>query len=72
MQFKCPQQTLHKLTSALGAPGVCRELLSSELVYAPLEPLEELDDEVGESLDKLVEAIEEADDTLKVWTTADA
>ena len=47
-------------------------MLSSELVYAPLEPLEELDDEVGENLDKLVQAIEDADDTLKVWTTADA
>ncbi len=63
---------MHKLTSALNAPGVCRELVSSELVYAPIEPLEDIDDEIGESLNKLVEAIEEADDTLKVWTTADA
>ncbi len=47
-------------------------MLSSELVYAPLEPLEDLDDETGEGLDKLVQAIEDADDTLKVWTTADA
>lgn len=63
---------MHKLTSALSAPGICRELLESQLVYAPNEPLEDLDDETGESLDKLVEAIEDADDTLKVWTTADA
>lgn len=63
---------MHKLTSVLNAPGVCRELVSSELVYAPIEPLEDIDDEIGESLNKLVEAIEEADDTLKVWTTADA
>ena len=41
-------------------------------MYAPIEPLEELDDETGESLDKLVSAIEDEDDTLKVWTTADA
>ncbi|KAI0807263.1 YebC-like protein [Fomes fomentarius] len=72
VEFKCPQASLHKLTSALNAPGVCRELVSSELVYAPIEPLEDIDDEIGESLNKLVEAIEEADDTLKVWTTADA
>ena len=63
---------MHKLTSALSAPGICCELLESQLVYAPNEPLEDLDDETGESLDKLVEAIEDADDTLKVWTTADA
>ncbi|TBU50098.1 YebC-like protein [Dichomitus squalens] len=72
VEFKCPQPSLHKLTSVLSAPGVARELLSSELVYAPVEPLEELDDETGEGLDKLVQAIEDADDTLKVWTTADA
>ncbi|KAI1790788.1 YebC-like protein [Ganoderma leucocontextum] len=72
VEFKCPQPSLHKLTSALSAPGVARELLSSELVYAPLEPLEDLDDETGEGLDKLVQAIEDADDTLRVWTTADA
>ncbi|RPD79811.1 YebC-like protein [Lentinus tigrinus ALCF2SS1-7] len=72
VEFKCPQATLHKLTSALSAPGVCRELLESELVYAPIEPLEDLDDETGENLAKLVQAIEDADDTLKVWTTADA
>ena len=62
---------MHKLTSALSAPGICREVLSSELVYAATEPLEDLDDETAEGLDKLVQAIEDADDTLKVWTTAD-
>ncbi|KAH9853988.1 YebC-like protein [Lenzites betulinus] len=72
VEFKCPHTSLHKLTSALTAPGVSRELLSSELVYAPLEPLEELDDEVAQSLDKLVEGIEDLDDTLRVWTTADS
>ncbi|KAI0362706.1 YebC-like protein, partial [Trametes cingulata] len=72
VEFRCPQTSLHKLTSALTAPGVCRELLSSELVYAPLEPLEELDEESAESLSKLVEAIEDLDDTLRVWTTADS
>ncbi|KAI0637222.1 YebC-like protein, partial [Trametes polyzona] len=72
VEFKCPHTSLHKLTSAVTAPGVCRELLSSELVYAPLEPLEELDDDTAEGLDKLVEAIEDLDDTLRVWTTADS
>nr|VWO98822.1 Diguanylate cyclase [Ganoderma boninense] len=72
VEFKCPQPSLHKLTSALSTPGIARELLSSELVYAPIEPLEDLDDETGEGLDKLVQAIEDADDTLRVWTTADA
>ncbi|TFK84324.1 YebC-like protein [Polyporus arcularius HHB13444] len=71
VEFKCPQASLHKLTSALSGPGVCGELLESQLVYAPTEPVEELDDETGENLGKLVEAIEDADDTLKVWTTAD-
>ena len=46
-------------------------MLSSELVYAATEPLEDLDDETAEGLDKLVQAIEDADDTLKVWTTGD-
>ncbi|KAI0646823.1 YebC-like protein [Trametes meyenii] len=72
VEFKCPHTSLHKLTSALTAPGVSRELLSSELVYAPLEPLEDLDDGSSEDLGKLVEAIEDLDDTLRVWTTADS
>ncbi|KAI0371737.1 YebC-like protein [Pilatotrama ljubarskyi] len=72
VEFKCPHTSLHKLTSALTAPGVCRELISSELVYAPLEPLEELDEESAEGLGRLVEAIEDLDDTLRVWTTADS
>ncbi|OJT14138.1 hypothetical protein TRAPUB_9249 [Trametes pubescens] len=71
VEFKCPQTSLHKLTSAVTAPGVCRELLTSELVYAPLEPLEELDDTSSAALDKLVDAIEDLDDTLRVWTAAD-
>ncbi|KAI0336276.1 YebC-like protein, partial [Cubamyces sp. BRFM 1775] len=72
VEFKCPHTSLHKLTSALSAPGVCRELLSSESVYAPLEPLEELDEESAQRLDKLVDAIDDLDDTLRVWTTADS
>ncbi|KAI8998862.1 YebC-like protein [Trametes punicea] len=72
VEFKCPHASLHKLTSALSEPGVCRELLNSELVYAPLEPIGGLDEEAAQDLDKLVEAIEDLDDTLRVWTTADS
>ncbi|CDO76529.1 hypothetical protein BN946_scf184750.g9 [Trametes cinnabarina] len=71
MVFKCPHTSLHKLTTALTAPGLGRELLSSELVYAPIEPREDLDDQTAQDLDKLVEAIEDLDDTLRVWTTAE-
>ncbi|KAI9067042.1 YebC-like protein, partial [Trametes sanguinea] len=72
MVFKCPHTSLHKLTTALTAPGVGRELLNSELVYAPTEPREDLDEQTAQELDELVEAIEDLDDTLRVWTTAES
>ncbi|KAH9901144.1 transcriptional regulator TACO1-like protein [Cubamyces lactineus] len=72
VEFKCSHTSLHKLTSALSASSVCRELLSSELVYAPLQPIEDLDEQSAQELDKLVDAIEDLDGTLRVWTTADS
>ena len=47
------------------------QLLSSELIYAPTmagEADEELEGQIGE----LVAALEENEDTLRVWTTLDS
>ena len=51
---------------------VGRTLLQVQYVPRDAKAVEDIDDETGESLDKLIQAIEDADDTLKVWTTADA
>lgn len=48
-----------------------RELLSSELIYTPLEAVQVKDEELKEKIKDLVEAIEEDEDTLRVWTTMD-
>ena len=70
-QFTCPPSALSKVTNAVMAPGLCRELINSELIYAPNEPGEAPDDETETRIADLVEALEENEDTLRVWTTLD-
>lgn len=62
---------LAALTASVTSHGISRELLSSELIYTPLETLQVEDEELKEKLKDLVEAIEEDEDTLRVWTTMD-
>lgn len=60
---------LAALTASVTSPGMSRELLSSELIYTPLETLQVEDEELKKKLKDLVEAIEEEEDTVRVWTT---
>lgn len=53
------------------APGLCRELVNSELIYAPSDPGEAPDEETENQIANLIEALEENEDTLRVWTTLD-
>lgn len=48
-----------------------RELLASELIYAPLEALE-ASEELEGNLSALVDDLEANEDTLRVWTTLDS
>ena len=68
----CPPAGLSKLTDALAASGLCRELVSSELAYVPNERTEMPDEEMGSALEKLVDDLEENDDVLRVWTSLDS
>jgi transcriptional/translational regulatory protein YebC/TACO1 len=70
-KFTCPPHTLTRLTSAVTAPGISNELLSSELIYAPLEEGESPDEGMEAQITDLVRALEEDEDTLRVWTTLD-
>jgi len=71
IEFTCPPNSLATLTSAVSAPGISSELLSSELIYAPLQGLEPPDETIEAKIADLVDALEEDDDTLRVWTTLD-
>ncbi len=53
------------------APGLAKELLSSELVYTPIDKVDAQDDELTNKISTLVDSLEELEDTLSVWTTID-
>lgn len=69
----CPANALAKVTTAVTAPGMSKELISSELIYKSAEDgaNESLSDELLESVSKLVEQLEADEDVLRVWTTLD-
>lgn len=48
-----------------------RELLSSELIYTPIEEIDSPNAELESKISDLVDALEEDEDTLRVWTTLD-
>jgi len=68
-QFTCQPENLGKLTSALTSQSeLIRELLASELVYAPTETITD-DGQMEDKIANLVETLEEHEDTLRVYTT---
>lgn len=72
IQFPCPPAALAKLTAAATAPGMCRELVSSELAYIPVERTEIPEyAETEKQLENLVVKLENDEDVLSVWTTID-
>lgn len=71
MEFTCPPGLLSPLTAALASPGLCKELLGSELIYAPVDPAGPPDEDTVAKISHLVEDLEDLEDTLRVWTTLD-
>ena len=71
MQFTCQPASVAKLTAAVTAPGLCKELVSSEIVYTAIEKPEAVDEETETRIESLVEALEGLEDTLRVTTTLD-
>jgi len=71
LKFTCPPNSLAALTSAVAASGLSREVLASELVYAPSVESALLDETMDAQIADLVEDLEEQEDTLRVWTTLD-
>lgn len=71
IQFICPTQSLTKLTEAVMSSGHVRELLTSELIYAPTEASESTDEELESRVGEMVYELEENEDILRVWTTLD-
>ena len=49
-----------------------RGVLSSELIYTPLQASEPPDEELAQKIGDLVGELEEDEDTLRVWTTLDS
>lgn len=52
----------------IAADSACANVLSSELIYAATDPLP-VGNEEEEQISDLVAALEEDDDTIRVWTT---
>ncbi|KZP20880.1 YebC-like protein [Athelia psychrophila] len=71
VEFTCPPNMLAALASAVGVPA-SRGVLSSELIYTPLQESEPPDEELAASIGELVGELEEDEDTLRVWTTLDS
>jgi len=72
IEFTCPPDTLATLTSVVASPELSRELLSSELIYMPLlQDSGPPDEMIAAKITDLVYALEEYEDTLRVWTTLD-
>ena len=59
------------MTTTISESAITRELLTSELIYIPTEGPEDLDKELTNDIGEMVEALEENEDTLRVWTTLD-
>ncbi|KII85141.1 hypothetical protein PLICRDRAFT_166690 [Plicaturopsis crispa FD-325 SS-3] len=72
LEFTCPTENLAKLTAAVTRSGLSRDLLSSELVYAPVDKPESADEDLETKVAELVGALEDNEDTLRVWTTLDS
>ncbi|KDQ59465.1 hypothetical protein JAAARDRAFT_127346 [Jaapia argillacea MUCL 33604] len=71
-ELTCAPTELGKLTAAVLASSMARELLSSELIYAPVEKAAEPDEDIESKITDLVESLEESEDCLRVWTTLDS
>ncbi|KAH7930844.1 YebC-like protein, partial [Leucogyrophana mollusca] len=67
LQLVCRPEVLAKVTTKLDDFVSC-EVLVNEIAYAPLETGEATDD-VKATVDNLVEALEEDDDVIRIWTT---
>lgn len=70
-KFTCPPNMLASLVAAVDTPA-SRGVLTSELIYAPLQPSEPPDEELADQIGELVSELEEDEDTLRVWTTLDS
>ena len=71
LQFICPPSTLSKVTEAVTSRGLADELIGSELVYQPVDAAEPPDEQLESKISNIVDALEENEDTLRVWTTLD-
>ncbi|KAI0687187.1 YebC-like protein [Cytidiella melzeri] len=72
VEFKCDPSALSQVTAAVTASGVVDELLSSEVVYAPIDRVQPQDANLTARISDLVDSLEELEDTLRVWTTLDS
>ena len=61
------------MTAAITETRICDEILSSELIYRARDAQEgAIDDELASNVSGLVEALEENEDCMRVWTTIDS
>ncbi|KAI0340646.1 YebC-like protein [Trametopsis cervina] len=72
VEFKCDPPLLSHVTTAVTASGLCKDLLSSEIVYSPIDKVDDPEDETTNKIGDLVDSLEELEDTLRVWTTLDS
>ncbi|THH30979.1 hypothetical protein EUX98_g3232 [Antrodiella citrinella] len=74
VEFICPPTVLTKVTAAVTASNLAKELLSSELIYKSADDSAHgvtPEEETLERVSRLVESLEADEDVLRVWTTLD-
>ncbi|KAF9050755.1 DUF28-domain-containing protein [Hymenopellis radicata] len=71
IEFYSEPPALSQLTKAVTLAAPTCELLSSELVYSPLEKIEP-SDELMSNVAQLIAALESKEDVSQVWTTLDS
>ncbi|KAJ6455790.1 DUF28-domain-containing protein [Mycena sanguinolenta] len=76
LRFTCPPEQLRQLTTALSAPGVCQTLLTSEIMFTPIDAdtpidtdniVDDEDPDMAAKISDLVGEIEDNEDTKRVW-----
>lgn len=74
MQLFCAPQNLPALTDAVSP--LCQELLASEPIYRSNESdgshgQDAIDSDLAKRVSSLVQALEDYEDILRIWTTVD-
>ncbi|KIY70333.1 YebC-like protein, partial [Cylindrobasidium torrendii FP15055 ss-10] len=71
VEFICEPASVSALTQVIMSSGHPCELVKSEIVYRPQDPVESVDEEVEGNMGQLMAVLEDNEDVSRVFTTLD-